>query len=270
MQVLTLEKNRGYLIAGIGAIIALFAFMFLPLISFSSASSGQSTSLNVSNVAQYEISIWIEGLAAVTAIAIAALIAFRPVPFSWLKTIAPLEIQIQWGNYLLILAGILGGLTPLIIAFTLASLLSTPDGINTNLASGSWLCLLGMVTVVVGGVLAHRTMNKLPQQIAGVYTQYPSATGPQQWAAPADPYAAVPPQQQWDAGQQIAPTQMQWNTGQPGQQVPPMQQPQWNPGQTGQPTLPSQQPQWNTGQQMPPTQQQWNPGQQPPPGPPYQ
>jgi len=106
MQVLTLEKNRGYLIAGIGAIVALFAFIFLPILSVSSSSSGQSTLLNVSNVAQDQISIWIEGLVAVIAITIAALIAFRPVPFSMLKTTAPLEIQIQWGNYLLILAGV--------------------------------------------------------------------------------------------------------------------------------------------------------------------
>ena len=156
MQVLTLEKNRGYLIAGVGAIVALFAFIFLPLISFSSASAGQSSMLNASNVAQYQISIWIEGLAAMTVITIAALIAFRPVPFSMLKTTAPLEIQIQWGNYLLILAGIFGVLTPLLITFTLNSLLhqsanfssSAPSDITANLASGSWLCLLGMVAVV--------------------------------------------------------------------------------------------------------------------------
>ena len=85
MQVLTLEKNRGYLIAGIGAIVALFAFIFLPILSISSASSifsvtstssGNSSLLNISDIAQYQISIWIEGLAAVTAITIAALIAF--------------------------------------------------------------------------------------------------------------------------------------------------------------------------------------------------
>lgn len=266
MQILALEKNRGYLIAGIGAIIVLFGFMFFPLISFSSASTGQSNMLNVSDVAQYQISVWIEGLAAVTAITIAALIAFRPVPFSWLKTIAPLEIQIRWGNYLLILAGILGILTPLIITFTLASLLSAPDAINANLASGFWLCLLGMIAVAVGGVLALKTMNQVPQQIAGVYAQYPPVTGPQQWSAPADPYASVPPQQHWNTGQQVDPTQMQqWNTGQP---TLPSQQPQWN---TGQQVPPMQQPpQWNTGQQMPPAQQQWNPGQQFPSGPPYQ
>src|SRR5579863_7392224 len=117
MQVLTLEKNRGYLVAGIGAIVALFAFIFLPILSISSASSifsvtstssGNSSLLNVSDIAQYQISIWIEGLAAVTAITIAALIAFRPVPFSMLRTTAPIEIQTRWGNYLLILAGIFG------------------------------------------------------------------------------------------------------------------------------------------------------------------
>jgi hypothetical protein len=287
MQVLTLEKNRGYLIAGIGAIVTLFAFIFMPLVSFSSASSGLTTLLNASNVAQYDISIWIEGLAAVTAITIVSLIAFRPVPFSMLKTTAPLEIQVQWGNYLLILAGMLGVLTPLIITLTLNSLVnpsvnfssSTTSDIAASFTSGFWLCLLGMIAVVVGGVLALRTMNKVPQQVAGMYTQYPPVASPQPWGMPADPYASATPQQ-WDAGQHVPPIQMQqWNTGQTGQptlpsqqqwntgqQAPPMQQPQWN---TGQPTLPAQQPQWNTGQQMPPP-SQWNTGQQPPPGPPYQ
>ncbi|HVB23970.1 MAG TPA: hypothetical protein VNG51_18685 [Ktedonobacteraceae bacterium] len=281
MQVLTLEKNRGYLIAGIGAIVALFAFMFLPFISVASVSGGQATLLNVSDITQEQISIWMEFLAAVTAITIVALITFRPVPFSMLKTTAPIEIQIQWGNYLLILAGIFGVITPLIATFTLASLTNYSPVTSVSLASGSWLSLLGMVAVVIGGVLALRTINKVPQHIAGMYTQYPPVAGPQPWAAPADPYASVAPPQQWDNGQQVPPTQMQqWNAGQtgqptlpsqqqwnPAQQVPPMQQPQWN---TGQPTLPAQQPQWNTGQPMPPTQQQWNPGQQPPPGPPYQ
>ena len=297
MQVLTLEKNRGYLIAGIGAIVALFAFIFLPILSVSSASSvfsitstspGQSSLLNVSDIAQnYQISIWIEGLAAVTAITISALIAFRPVPFSMLKATAPLEIQIRWGNYLLILAGIFGVLTPLIITLTLDSFTKT-FGATTSFASGAWLCLLGMIAVIVGGVLALRTMSQVPQQVmgAGTYTQYPPVAGQQPWSAPADPYASVAPPQQWNAGQQgytgqtgqpTLPSQPPWNAG---QQVPPMQQPQWNTGQptlpsqqqwnTGQPTLPSQQQEWNPGQQMPPTQQQWNPGQQPPSGPPYQ
>ncbi len=298
MQVLTLEKNRGYLIAGIGAIVALFAFIFLSILSISSTSSGTPptvsvTELNVSNIAQYQISIWIEGLAAVTAITIATLIAFRPVPFSWLKTTAPLEIQIQWGNYLLMLAGILGVLTPLIIAFTISGSFASASFVTSSndsvgLAAGGWLCLLGMIAVIVGGVLALRTVNKVPQQVVGTgtYTQYPPVAGQQSWSAPVDPYASVAPPQQWDAGQQgytrqtgqpTLPSQPQWNAG---QQVPPMQQPQWNTGQptlpsqqqwnTGQPTLPSQQQEWNPGQQMPPTQQQWNPGQQPPSGPPYQ
>lgn len=290
MQVLTLEKNRGYLIAGIGSIVALFAFIFLPILSDSSIGGSQSTLLNVSNIAQFQISIWIEGLAAAIAITIAALIAFRPVPFSMLKTTAPIEIQIQWGNYLLILAGVFGILTPLIIMLTINSAYSAFA--NLGFASGGWLCLLGMIAVVVGGVLALRTMNKMPQQVAGMgtYTQYPSAAQQQSWSAPVDPYAQVVPPQQWEAGQQVPPAQMQqWNagqTGQPtlpsqqqwntGQQVPPMQQPQWN---TGPQMPPTQQQQWNAGQQMPPVQQsQWNTGpqmpptqqQQPPAGPPYQ
>ena len=315
MQVLTLEKNRGYLIAGIGAIVALFAFIFLPILSISSASSffsitsnssGQSSSLlNVSDIAQYQISIWIEGLAAVTAITIAALIAFRPVPFSMLKTTAPLEIQIRWGNYLLILAGIFGVLTPLLITLTLDSFAKT-FGANASFASGGWLCLLGMIAVVVGGVLALRAMNTVPQSVVGTgtYSQYPPAAQPQPWSAPVDPYASAVPPQQWDAGQQVPPVQMQqWNTGQTGQptlpsqqqwnagqQVPPVQQPQWNTGpqvppvqqqqwNTGPQVPPTQQQQWNAGQQVPPMQQQqWNTGpqvpptqqQQPPSGPPYQ
>jgi len=205
-----------------------------------------------------------------------------------------------------------GVLTPLIITFTFTSIANsyssgTTSDIAAGFASGAWLCFLGMIAVVVGGVLALRSMNKMPQQVAGMgtYTQYPSAIQQQSWSAPVDPYAQVAPpqQQQWDAGQQVPPAPMQqWNagqTGQPtlpsqqqwnaGQQVPPVQQ-QWNTGpqvpptqqqqwNAGQQAPPMQQPQWNAGQQVPPTQQpQWNTGpqvpptqqQQPPSGPPYQ
>ena len=305
MQVLTLEKNRGYLIAGTGAIVALFAFLFLPFIAVVNVSAGQTTLLNVSDIAQDQLSIWIEGLAAVTAITIAALIVFRPVPFSMLRTTAPIEIQIRWGTYLLILAGIFGVLTPLMLTLTLSGLenYSYSSGVSASFASGAWLSLVGMIAVVVGGVLALRAKNNVPQYATGTYSQYPPLAQPQPWAGPVDPYASGAPQQQWNAGQTgqtgqpTLPSQQQWNSGQPvppmqpqwntGQQMPPMQQqwnpgtgqptlpaqqPQWNPG-TGQPTLPSQQPQWNpgTGQPVPPQQQpQWNPGQQLPPGPPYQ
>ena len=287
MQVLTLEKNRGYLIAGIGAIVALFAFAFLPHIAISDVSSNQTTNYTVSSMSQFQISVWIEGLMAATAIAIAALIAFKPDPFSFLKSTSPLAVQIQYANYFLIGAGILGILTQVIITFSLSSQLQQVFGIanssiaagpnaTVGFAAGSWLYLLGMLAVIGGGFLASRTMQKDAYQpsMAGAY---PPAGAQEPWMV--NPYESPSPQQQWQTGQSVPPAYQQWNTGpqppptqmqQPntGQSLAPTQMQAWN---TGQPLPPTQQQQWNTGQPAPPAPQQpWYPGQQPPPGPPYQ
>lgn len=304
MQVITLEKNRGYLIAGIGAIIALFAFAFLPHVTISSTTSGQTFSYAVASVSQFQISVWIEGLMAAATIAIAALIAFKPNPFDFLKSPALLDTQIRYANSILIGAGILGILTQLIITFSLSSQVQQGTALyitsntflvgadtSVSFAAGSWLYLLGMLAVIGGGFLAARTMQRnayLPLQ-TGTYVP---PVGQQPWMS--SPYEAQGSQQQWNTGQSVPPPYQQWNTGphmqqmpqtqpqqpaQPTQMMPPntgqpLPPTQMQPGNTGQqwnsgrlPPSPMQQQPWNTGQQIPP--QPWNSGQQPPQGPPY-
>lgn len=287
MQVLALEKNRGYLIVGIGAIVALFAFAFLPHIAISDISANQTTNYNVSSISQFQISVWVEGLMAATAITIVALIAFKPNPFSFLKSTSLPSVQIQYANYFLIGTGILGIMTQLIITFSLSSQLqqifalvnssiAASPGATVSFASGSWLYLLGMLAVIGGGFLASRTMQKNVYQ-PSLSGQYTPPVAQQPWMV--NPYEVQSPQQQWNTGQSVPTAYQQGNTGphmpptqmvQPntGQPLPPTQQQAWN---TGQPLPPTQQQQWNTGQsapQGPP--QPWFPGQQPPPRSPYQ
>ena len=246
MDKLKEQRYRGYVIAGIGGIVAFIAF-FLPYVSVSAVII--SISVSGSQIGGW---LWFEFLAALVAIAIPLVLIYRNNAFG--LTNMPIEKQIRYGIFTLIGAGAVGLLIELIAAINLHSALSGTTGVDpasigvsVNLSIGYWLYLLASIAIVVGGVMAYRTM---PALIAGQSWQYPSATQyppyGQQYPGPSTQY---PPYQ--SADQTPYPSY-------PGQ-YPQADQQQYQPTEYQQPPYPQQQyPQ----QQYP--QQQYPPQQYPP------
>jgi hypothetical protein len=243
MNVLKEEKNRGYVIAGIAAIIAFISF-FLPYYSVSAGIFG-SYSASAAQIGGY---LWLVFLLVLASIAIPALLLFRA------NTASPFGIsgmpyanQVRYGAFGLIGAG---GLSVLLLLLSILTgtggigFGASEAGVSAGPAFGFWLLLLAMIGVGVGGFLAMRTAATAPTAQA-----FPPS---QQWPS------VQPPQQQWQ--QQQYPPQQQWSQQEPTQYAPP---PQYPPSQQQYP--PAQQP-WAQPQQQqyPPSQQQQPPSQQPP------
>ncbi len=263
MEKLKEQRYRGYVIAGIGGIVAFIAF-FLPYVSVSAVII--SISASGSQIGGW---LWFEFLAALVAIAIPLVLIYRNNAFG--LTNMPIEKQIRYGIFTLIGAGAVGLLIELIAALQIHSALSgttgvdpTTLGVSVSLSIGYWLYLLSAIAIVVGGVMAYRTM---PALIAGQAWQYPSSTQyppyGQQYPAPptqyppyqsADPtpYPSYPAQYPPVDQQQYQPTELK-------QPYPPTGPQQYQPTEQQQPPYPQQQyPQ----QQYP--QQQYPPQQYPP------
>ncbi|HZU67046.1 MAG TPA: hypothetical protein VFA09_07180 [Ktedonobacteraceae bacterium] len=264
MEKLTLPENRGYLIAIIGGIEALTAFLLMPYITLVYPGSG-GVSFALSAFSDGGL-IWVELILALAAIIIPAVLIFRSNPFGLSGT--PLETQVRIGIYSLIGIGALGLLAQLIVALnggdftingqTLNALNSgSNSSLNINYSTGFWFFLLSMLAVAVGGGIAFKEKIGLP---SSAHTWTPSTQYPpyQQDVPPAPDYVAYP---------------QQWQQGQPGQQ-PPLQYPaydpqQWQPTQQQQPPPPPYQgynpQQWQPTQQQQPNPQQWQPTQPPQP-----
>ena len=263
MDKLKEQRYRGYVIAGIGGIVAFIAF-FLPYVSVSAVII--SISVSGSQIGGW---LWFEFLAALVAIAIPLVLIYRNNAFG--LTNLPIEKQIRYGIFTLIGAGAVGLLIELIAAINLHSALSGTTGVDpasigvsVNLSIGYWLYLLASIAIVVGGVMAYRTM---PALIAGQSWQYPSATQyppyGQQYPGPSTQY---PPYQSADQtpypsypGQYPQADQQQYQPTELKQPYPPTGPQQYQPTEYQQPPYPQQQyPQ----QQYP--QQQYPPQQYPP------
>jgi len=295
MATLKSEKNRGYLIAGIGAFVALFAFLYLPFIAFSESvtySTDASNTVSYSSlattteIAQLQGAIWLEGILALAILVLACLLLFRTNPFGSSRT--PVVNQFRWGIYGLGGGAILCILVQFLVSLDLGSTLqqnlhqvqSTIGGVisaSTIYGLGSWLYLLGMVAVIVGSVMAYRSSGFVASMPgASTYNaQTPSMPYAVPGSSPYDssyppsaPQGSVPPYQQnvqpsspYDAQSPAASWQQQ-NTGTPPQyQVPNQQPPQYQ--------APNQQPpQYQVPGQQPPQYQV--PNQQSPQGPPQQ
>ena len=250
MEKLKEQRYRGYVIAGIGGIVAFIAF-FLPYLTYSQF--GGSISANASQAASFNGLLWIELLIAIAAAAIPALLIYRSNPLGSATT--PIEKQIRWGIYGLIGAGALGVLAQFIFAITVNSysiLGVSLTSLGVGYGFGYWLYLLSAIAIVVGGVMAYRTM---PALIAGQSSwQYPSSTQyppyGQQYPAPPTQY---PPYQSAD------------QTPYPSYpaQYPPADQQQYQPTELKQPYPPTGPQQYQpTEYQQPPYQQQYPPQQQ--------
>lgn len=164
------QKNRGYVVAGAGAAVALFAFYFLPYSATYSDMFGHET-LTASNSGLGHGLLWLELLLALAALVVAARLMFGSNPFG---TTTSLATQTRWGVRTLISSGILSILIQLVITLmTKIEFQSGPDiGFYLNFDMGYWVYMLAMAVVLVGGVIAQRTLvSSLPPQ-------------PQRWQQP--------------------------------------------------------------------------------------
>lgn len=159
METLSQQKNRGYLVAGIGAIVALFAFLFLPYISYSVGPFGGS--ISGTQIAGSQGLAWLEALLPLAAIILAALLVFRSNPFGMTKT--PIAVQIRWGVYSLLGTGALSLLIHFVLALNANGSIQAVTGnpllgslISVGFGLGYWLYLLAAIAIIVGAVLTLR------------------------------------------------------------------------------------------------------------------
>ena len=219
MNTLKEERNRGYVIAGIGGIVAFIAF-FLPYVSVAVYTSGYNISWSGSTIGG---GLYFELLAALAAIAIPLVLIYSKNAFGF--TTMPPDKQIRAGIFTIIGAGIVGVLCELILAINH----NTIDGVDlttyaVGLSIGWWLYLLSAIAIIVGGVMALRN----PQALAAQTWQYPATqypynqpyppqsvqyppyptTGQPQYPPYAPPYTADPElYQATEPGQQYGPTE---------------------------------------------------------------
>ncbi|HEU0001345.1 MAG TPA: hypothetical protein VFQ36_10620 [Ktedonobacteraceae bacterium] len=158
MDTLKQQKNRGYVIAGIGGVVAFVAF-FLPYISATGTASLSGISWSGSTLGG---ALYFELLASLVAVAIPLVLIYRNNAFG--LTTMPLDKQIRYGIFALMGAGAVGLLCELILAVNHATI----DGVDltgyaVGLGFGWWLYLLSAIAIVVGGVMALRN----PQTLAG-------------------------------------------------------------------------------------------------------
>ncbi len=251
MDTLKLQKNRGYVIAGMGVIVAFIAF-FLPYVSTPVA----ALSLSGSQVTQFQGLLWLELLVAIAAIVVAALLIYRSNPFGMATT--PVEKQIRWGIYGLIGAGALGVLMQIIFAIGLNSISFMGVSI-TSVGVGIYAMRIGAATAQPWMYNSQSTQYP-PYSSQLPYSQPPYVTGDSM-----PPYVSQPPSYPSYGStpypppteQQYQPTELKdppYPVGQPPTDYSPTQfRPQPNP-----PTGPQQ------GSQQLPPQQQFPPSQYPP------
>ena len=163
-NVLTQRKNRGYVIAGSGALVALYAFFFLPYSATYTDTFGHET-LTASNSGLGHGLLWLELLLALAALVVAARLMFGSNPFG--MTTTSLATQTRWGVRALIGSGILSILIQLVITLmTNIEFQSGPDiGFYLHFDVGYWVYMLAMGAVIVGGMIARRMLSSsLPPQ----------------------------------------------------------------------------------------------------------
>jgi hypothetical protein len=220
MNTLKEERNRGYVVAGIGGVVAFIAF-FLPYVTATDVTTGNGISWSGSTIGG---GLYFELLAAMLVIAVVLVLIYSKNVFG--LTNMPPDKQIRAGILTMIGAGILGGLCELILAAnhnTIAGYDLTMTIYAVGLSIGWWLYLLSMIAIIVGSVMALRNPQALVarewQYPANHYpynspypttSQYPpySTTGQSQYPPYTPPYAADPElYQATEPGQQYGPTE---------------------------------------------------------------
>jgi hypothetical protein len=226
MDMLKQQQNRGYLIAGIGAVIAFIAF-FLPYFTASYSFGAVSGSSSAGGASTYGW-IWFEFIAVLVAIAVSGILIFRNNALSGVINM-PVEKQILYGRYTLIGAGVLALLIHILFAFNIphAAFQGLGYSYSYGLGFGWWVFLIASIAIIVGGVLAYRT--PMPAVSQPQSWQYPQSTQYPPYQQPQQPYPPQPPYQQ-----PYPPTE------QPPQQYPPQQYPPQPPQQNPPQQNPSQ------------------------------
>ena len=158
------KQNRGYLIAGIGALVALLAFLLLPYVNLTStctptpATSCTNTptfslSMNASLIAQAtaqtnqnqsssnfpfstnlipfngQPALWFLPFLALVALALTGLLLYRNIPFGKAINATPVA-QKKWGNYALIGIGALSVLVQIVLIAGLGSQIQNSPGFS--------------------------------------------------------------------------------------------------------------------------------------------
>jgi hypothetical protein len=283
MDMLKEQRNRGYVIAGAGGIIAFIAF-FLPYVTVPVAVvvSGYGYSWSGSSIGGW---LYLELLASLVAVAIPLALIYRHNAFG--LTNMPVEKQIRYGIFTLIGAGAVGLLIQLILAANHNNINGQDlTSLNAALGFGWWLYLLSALAIAVGGVMTYRSIGSASQQAwqypSTQYSPYNQPYPPQQTQYPPYPttdqpqsqylpyqtqYPPVDPQQYQatelkpypqtgpqaypptQPGQQYAPTELR-----PNPQTGPQGYPPTQPGQQYVPTELQQPPSFPQQQQYPPQQ----------------
>jgi hypothetical protein len=241
------QQKRGSLIAGIGALVGIGAFLLLPYLNITVTvtnnngfSNPQTNSVafpvGTGFISVFSGLIWVEGLLAIAVLVLAALVMWRDVPFGASTT--PVEVQIRRAAYAMLLLGAAGIAFQFLFTsigngqinnlpqsitigtFSLADLLTRSNqslSATMGYAIGSWIYLIGMCVAILGGVLMLRTGTvpvSSPQTISPPpgWQQYPpyQQTQQQSWPQPSQsqPVWQQPPQPpQPQQGWQQPPTQ---------------------------------------------------------------
>ena len=265
------QQNRGYLVAGIGALVALLAFLLLPYVTVTMKIIASSTSVYIttmtinataltqssgngfslfsySSYGQSQGTFWLLPILSLVALALTGLLLYREHPFG--KGInAPVTNQRQWANYGLIAVAALSVIIQIVTIASLGSQIqssinatNSSGGSSSNLTTvstaghiGFWLYLLGMAAVAAGATLLLVQANKQTRAIPSANIS--AVPSPQPWQSPAAPVAAVPPNpyaQQYSTG-----AQQDWSQpSQPQQPPPPPYSAQQWPPSSNQPQPP--------------------------------
>lgn len=168
------RKNRGYVIAIVGAVVALAAYYALPFVSYDTEYSP------IAETFYNPVSVTADGFSSLTqfsalltliTLILAMLLIFRNKPFGASKT--PFLDQKRRATYAMIGMSMLGILAYI---FTIIDVVSPFDFIKV----GFWVYLLGMGTVIVGSIMALRKLSSpLSSQIQQKGGQPPTMLPPQ-------------------------------------------------------------------------------------------
>jgi len=260
------QQKQGSLIAGIGALVGIVAFLLLPYLNFTvTVTNNIGFSNPQTNTVELPVGsglisvltglIWVEAILAIAILVVAALALWRDIPFG--ASAGPVAMQLRRAAYTILILGAAGivfeflftsignsQINGLLQSLSIGSisvadqLARDNESLNVTMgyAVGSWVYLIGMGVAIIGGIILLRAVGA-PQ------TQ---SQQPQNWSQFSYYQQPSQPQQSW---QQPPPAQPQQ-----GWQQPPSAQPQqgWPPTVQD---LPRQQQQPSQG---------WQPWQQPP------
>ncbi len=203
MKALKLQKNIGYYIAGISALIASIAFFFVPfateVIRYTMpafpATNSPFTTLFVEKGSTWTITatgnstalgqingvIWLNAVLAILILAASALLAFRDNPFGLMNV--TVEKQVRWGNYALAAMALLGIVIQIGVFSDASQVLqgtnlmlglrgqtdATFYHASVEFGPGAWIFLLSMLAVIIG--MALPLLQKLSTQAATLRTR---------------------------------------------------------------------------------------------------